>query len=95
MALREIMYLISRAAALTANLLNAAQSTQLSTMTQRTRQSCTFILLTFLAELLKFFKGKKGRTLSFQSKESQISPGIERQDQVCPSSDIINGNNKI
>ena len=59
MALREIMYLISRAATLTANLLNAAQSTQLSTMTQRTRQSCRFILLTFLAKLLKFSKAKK------------------------------------
>lgn len=59
MALRETMSLISGAATLTANLLNAEQSTQLSTMTQRTRPGCRFILLTFPAELLKFFKGKK------------------------------------
>lgn len=42
-----------------ANLPNAEQSTQLSAMTQRTRQGCRFIPLTFPAELLKFFKGKK------------------------------------
>lgn len=53
------MSLISRAAILTANLLNAEQSTQLSLMTQRTQQGCRFILFTFPAELLKFFKGKK------------------------------------
>lgn len=58
------MYLISRATTLTANLLNASQTTRLSTMTQSTQQSCRFILLTFLAELLKFFKGKKKKELS-------------------------------
>lgn len=59
MALQETTSLISGAAILTANLPNAEQSTQLSTMTQRTRQDCRFILLTFPAELPKFFKGKK------------------------------------
>lgn len=69
MALREIMYPISRAATLTANLLNAEQSTQLSTMTQRTQQGCRFILLTFPAEL-QLFQRQKG-SLSFQPNELQ------------------------
>lgn len=58
MALWETMSLTSRAAVLTANLLNAKHSTQFSTMTQRTRQGCRFILLTFPAEPFKFSKAK-------------------------------------
>lgn len=66
MDLQATMSLISRAATLTANLLNAEQRIQLSTMTQRTQQGYRFILLTFPAQPLKFFKGKKEELLPTQ-----------------------------
>lgn len=70
------MSLISRAAILTANLLNAEQSTQAFYNDSKDMASLQIYSADFPCRATQVFQRQKGRTLSFQSRELQIPPGI-------------------
>lgn len=70
------MSLISRAAILTANLLNAEQSTHAFYSDSKDMASLQIYFADFPCRATQVFQRQKGRILSFQSRELQIPPGI-------------------
>lgn len=89
------MSLISRALVLTANLLNAKQSTQAFYNDSKDTARLQIYSADFPCRATPVFQRQKGRTFSFQPRELQIPPGIERQNYVCSKSDIIYVSYKI